>query len=618
MKFLVAYDKGNPDHVKVHELFQRYEENFAAVPGAGSLHLVLKSTGSGNNERLEIDAVLKSPDGRTLMDIMRYVYPKLGIQVNDLLELQSSLQGAGHARFTNELSLNLADSFGVKKINLIANLDVGGYAWVRKGFWPHQGREIFDEFVVHSSLPEETKRVWLEMDEAKLRKFVLTDAFRAYKPAFAGTSWKGFGDVTSRDFRDRYLGVKPEAQALSAKQAAMTANERYREAVLRYEVDLRRYSSQVRDTLDKFLEAENRLLSMELEKRLAALSAPDGTLPTYAVQRIKAMMGDFSAMREATLGEAYRTLNGELEELGEVAGKAEVSLLGQSLPFVYEFAVPPTAKLAAIIREEPFQGALMKTWFDRLKVRDQNRLRGVVKAGMGQGWTIPQYVAKIAGTKAGDYKDGVLNTTRREASAIARTAVNHVSVAARDTVWEENRDVIPCKLWLSTLDGRTTLLCIGRDHRGSPTQGGKLPPGVLPLDPPDARPPGHWQCRSTMIAYISGASLLGERPMVVDTRTRKAREVDFRAVAKAEGKTIQQVRKEWADKYVGNVPANTNYETFLKNQSRSFQDEVLGPTRADMWRSGKLTVDQFSDSSGRRYSLKELSAKYPQTGASKP
>jgi hypothetical protein len=36
------------------------------------------------------------------------------------------------------------------------------------------------------------------------------------------------------------------------------------------------------------------------------------------------------------------------------------------------------------------------------------------------------------------------------------------------------------------------------------------------------------------------------------------------------------------------------------------QDKVLGKTRGELFRSGKLTLDKFTDKTGEVYTLKEL------------
>jgi hypothetical protein len=60
----------------------------------------------------------------------------------------------------------------------------------------------------------------------------------------------------------------------------------------------------------------------------------------------------------------------------------------------------------------------------------------------------------------------------------------------------------------------------------------------------------------------------------------------------------------------GPVDSRTTYGGFLKRQSKEFQDDVLGPRRGGLFRSGKVKIDQFVDDMGRSLSLDELVARY--------
>ena len=52
------------------------------------------------------------------------------------------------------------------------------------------------------------------------------------------------------------------------------------------------------------------------------------------------------------------------------------------------------------------------------------------------------------------------------------------------------------------------------------------------------------------------------------------------------------------------------FEQFLRRRGEAFQDEVLGPGRARLWRDGKLTStrDLFEAATGRPLTLEELGA----------
>jgi hypothetical protein len=56
----------------------------------------------------------------------------------------------------------------------------------------------------------------------------------------------------------------------------------------------------------------------------------------------------------------------------------------------------------------------------------------------------------------------------------------------------------------------------------------------------------------------------------------------------------------------GQVPEDITFKDFLEKKSKAFQDEVLGKGKAQLWREGKITLQQLLDQSGNPIPLKEL------------
>jgi hypothetical protein len=59
---------------------------------------------------------------------------------------------------------------------------------------------------------------------------------------------------------------------------------------------------------------------------------------------------------------------------------------------------------------------------------------------------------------------------------------------------------------------------------------------------------------------------------------------------------------------IGQVPGETTYDSWLRRQSSSFQDEVLGRGKAKLFREG-LKMDEFIDRRGNELTIDELIAK---------
>ena len=130
---------------------------------------------------------------------------------------------------------------------------------------------------------------------------------------------------------------------------------------------------------------------------------------------------------------------------------------------------------------------------------------------------------------------------------------------------------------------------------------------------------------AAVLAADGVARAMGDRPFVRDVRTRREREIDFRAEAKEEvgaarwrrmdraqrDRAIGRIKATWAEQNVGTVKGDVTYDEWLRQQSATFQDEVLGQRKGAAFRKG-LVLDQYVDQRGRELTLEQLKAKFPQ------
>lgn len=388
------------------------------------------------------------------------------------------------------------------------------------------------------------------------------------------------------------------------------ANSEFFDAALRHQLDVRRYSSGELAAILLLLEKADRELVVLLRRRLGKIVDSRGGVD-FTSARMKALLADIRELRQDVMKIVRARVRGDMVSLARVEADFERSLLEAVVPVEFAAASVSVDTLRKLVTEKPIQGRLLGEWFKSLEQADLRALTDAIQLGLALGEDVDSIVRRVVGTRANRYSDGVLAMTRRNAEAVVRTAVNHVSNAARESVWEANSDIILALRWTSTLDGRTSAICRGYDGALIPIAGKPLPSGSRMLQPPDARPPAHVNCRSIIVAVLDEAGIVGSRPFVVDTRTPDRREVDFRKIAREKGITIQEARSQWASRAVGQVPAETTYNDWMARQSASFQDEVLGRTRARLFRTGKIRLDQFLDRSGSELSLEELSRRRP-------
>lgn len=345
-----------------------------------------------------------------------------------------------------------------------------------------------------------------------------------------------------------------------------TANEEVFDQTVRRRVYVLRFAEgEARRVVEVLAETEREVL-----ERIAA------TLSTGAdAARLEALLVSLRELREEAMARVETVLTEGLSGLAEVEADWERAMLGRAIPVELQVAAVALETIRALAAE-PVQGLTLNRWLEGMSEAEVRGLERAIRLGVAQGETIDQIIARIRGTRANNYQDGVLATTRRNAEALARTAVSHASNSAREMVWRANADILAALRWTATLDGRTSPICRSRDGALAPIVGTVVPEDVEGprLNPPGARPPAHFNCRSVMVPVLDGVSIRSMRPYVGSDR-------------------------------VGRVPAETTYGQWLARQPRDFQDDVLGPERAEMFRRG-TTLDRFVDHSGRTLTLDEL------------
>ena len=381
---------------------------------------------------------------------------------------------------------------------------------------------------------------------------------------------------------------------------AQTANERLFDETVRRRLYVLRYAEMAAATVARLLdEAEKELVG----KIADALSR--GTNPA----RLEALLRSVNEQRDIAYEQVATRAMADLEGLARAETNWERSLLSAVAPVDLLLAEVAIEALRAAINT-PISGLKLERWLDGIKAAELQKIEQAIRLGVAQGETIDQMVARIRGTRAAHYQNGVLSISRRNAEALVRTAVNHVSNQARELVWHDAGDLILALRWTATLDGRTSDICRARDGRFAAPEGRELPEGLAKLEPQGARPPAHFNCRSVMVALLNGVALAGVRPYIADDRTQRDRQAAFRAEARQRGVPVATVRQEWANRVVGQVPAETTYDQWLRRQSAEFQDDVLGPARGRLFRGG-MTLDRFVDHTGRRVTLDELDRMRP-------
>ncbi len=359
---------------------------------------------------------------------------------------------------------------------------------------------------------------------------------------------------------------------------AHTTNAFLQEELLRHQVDLLRFSKGLAARIVAILNRTEPELARILKQRLERISpvvapGPSTTRKLIVTQRLLT----------ATMSPTWKTINDLVrkELVGLAFGESVyiAGILADALPVVFGPKVPPPKTLRGIVFARPFQNRILRDWLTTYNLGDRRRMMDEIRTGLLFDETPTEIGRRIFGTRAQGGTDGTRQITRRGAQTLAQTSTSAISNAVRQATYKANRKVIPREQYVATLDSRTTPICQSLDGQIFKTGQGEIPPV-------------HLNCRSIRVPIIDGRPL-GNRPASANFRGRL-------------GNLRGPARRREVAKLIGKVPASTNYNTFLRNSDTAFQNNVLGPTRAQLFRAGEFDVSGFVDNSGDRFTLRQL------------
>jgi len=256
-------------------------------------------------------------------------------------------------------------------------------------------------------------------------------------------------------------------------------------------------------------------------------------------------------------------------------------------------------ELKALTDGTLIQGAKSAEWWARQSEDLTRRFSDQMRAGVLRGETLDQLVARVRGTQAKLYTDGIMQGTRRSTEALVRTSVQAVANSTRTATFEANTDLISAIQWLATLDSRTTLICIG-------LSGKCWEPGTFkPIGHNKAYPgsTAHFSCRSTQVSVLKSYKDLSAAVGSDKLDAEFKKQLGKQGFSPEEIAKIQRNTRASMD---GQVPGDITFDKWLGGKAPAFQDELLGKGRGKLFRDGKITLTDLIDQSGRPLTIEEL------------
>lgn len=262
-------------------------------------------------------------------------------------------------------------------------------------------------------------------------------------------------------------------------------------------------------------------------------------------------------------------------------------------------------QLKALAGDIMIKGAPSAEWWARASTQVMNKFADVVRHGLLVGDT-NQAIAK-------SMREQVFPLASKDAMALIRSSFQAVNSSARLATFEANNDVVKAIQQRSTLDMKTTEICIAYSGRAWTNDELHTPIGHdLPFINEGGSSfgiPRHWCCRSNFLPITRSWAELGADGLKTGGRTAKDTEGYFVKRLQEKGLTDEEIAKVVRGAQAsmdGQVPKDWDYETWLKSKSTAFQKSVLGEKKWELWQAGKITFRDLVDETGRPLTLEDL------------
>ena len=334
----------------------------------------------------------------------------------------------------------------------------------------------------------------------------------------------------------------------------MSVNDKLQDGFTRHHIFVQRYAKGREAEAERYI----RRLIDGVTKELGSEE-----LTAFSRARLDRMLADLNLFMLELGGEYTEEAIEEMIEFAQQEAEFNFKLVNQNVSFDMTLPSPSqlqSAIFTGVMQLEPNRGYTIREALSEFTEQKQNQIIQQIRDGVTLGTPVAEVASKIR---------GLSSMQLTQAATLARTITNWISNRSRQTTMRENLDVIEGYKWVATLDSRTSLICMGRDGT------------IYEDNDKNPKPPAHFNCRSTITYIVKpefdlGADVAGKRPAI------------------GPNNKVRQVSDE------------TSYATWLRRQPKAFQDEVLGPGRAELFRKGTLTLDRFVDENGRELTLAEL------------
>lgn len=205
---------------------------------------------------------------------------------------------------------------------------------------------------------------------------------------------------------------------------------------------------------------------------------------------------------------------------------------------------------------------------------EKMRIEAVIRKGIAEGLTPERIALEVR-------KGNVVSITRQQSRALVITSITSIHAQADHEVYMANEKAIQGWQYVAVLDSRTTPICAHRDGT------------IYPVSDTSHLPPAHFNCRSTTVPVFKSWEDLSNLENLAYVRSRNMKNL-----------TDKQIQF-----YDGQTPLAESYGTWLMRQPKEVQLRHLGEyNKVELFRSGQLTIDKFTNEGGNSIGIRELRA----------
>lgn len=346
----------------------------------------------------------------------------------------------------------------------------------------------------------------------------------------------------------------------------MSINKDLLNADIKNQIDILRYESRLTKDVDSILK--------ELEKDLIK-KIKNGKLKSgRQKQRFNKLLNETTALIESQYVNINTFTYKENIELIRYQSDYFKNTLDKSVGFTFANKLT-LDKAKKIAKSKLIMGSKSETWWKKQGKKYNKRFEQQMKLGLLENETIGELTTR--------FRRNVSSIQRKQAKSLVRTSVIEFSNTSKMETYKANDDVIAGIQWLSTLDNRTTVICISLD--GLIWDNNLKPVGHSTTYPGNT---AHWGCRSTQLAVTRSFD---------NIRNPKLKEKIL-----VNGKKVE---------FAGKPTPHKKFETWLRERPVEEQNDILGMFKAEQWRKGNIkSLRDLTNQRSRPLTIKELRKKY--------